>query len=183
MSAEEPELAKANARRAWHQDGMALGSLRELVGAHPDSLRALYGAGRPTDPADLGEAPTGRLLGFGAGSQFFLAVRPLVRALAGDLLPWEGKAFDHGGNGGSNVVLGRHVGRFRAEAGQSVLDGRPTLVLRYDEPAFHNAWPLRTVFDELRTVSPGVALGPAFVPMAGAPRLLLWFGLERRKLS
>ena len=154
-------------------------SLGELAGAHPEALRAIYGAGSPTDPADLGEQPRGRLLALELGADVFLAVRPLVRLLAGDLLPWKGKAFDHGGNGGANVVFGRRVARFRAEGVPSALDGRPTLALRYDEPAFKNPWPLRAIVDELRTVGDGVAIGPALVPFGGALRPLFWFGLER----
>lgn len=159
---------------------MAVESLRSLVGAHPEALRGLYGAGHPTDPGELGDAPEGRLLALESGTSFFLALRPVVHALAGDLLPWKGKAFDHGGNGGSNVLFGRRVIRFRTESTASLLDGRPTLVLRYDEPAFRNPWPIRTIVDELRTVGTGIAIGPAFLPVAGVPRLLFWFGLERR---
>ena len=156
-----------------------VGSLADLKGAHPEALRAIYGAGTPTFPDDLGEAPRGRLLSLELGTELFLAVRPLSRALGGDLVPWEGKAFDHGGNGGANVVFGRRVARFRAEGAPSALDGRPTLVLRYDQRAFKNPWPLRTVVDELRTVGDGIAIGPALVPIGGSLRPLFWFGLER----
>jgi hypothetical protein len=153
-------------------------SLDTLVGAHPDALRKIFGAGKPTDPAELGDAPRGRLLALAHGADLYLALRPIVRAIADHLLPWEGKTFDHGGNSGQNVVLGRKLLRFRAEVGPSQLDGRPALLLRYDSPAYGNPWPARVVKDELRTVGKGIAIGPAIVDVAGAPVPLVWFGLE-----
>jgi hypothetical protein len=154
-------------------------SLSALVGAHPDALRKIFGAGRATDPAELGDAPRGSLLAFAAGADVFLAFRPLLRALASGVLPWRGKTFDHGGNSGQNVVFGRRVSRFHAEVGPSHVDGRPALVLTYDLPAHGNPWPLRAVRDELRTVAPGIAVGPAIFTQ-GLSATLLWFGLEAR---
>src|SRR5215468_273175 len=145
------------------------GSLRSLVGAHPDALRRIFGGGRPTDPAEFGDAPRGLLLSFARGRDVFLALRPLARALASGVLPWEGMTFDHGGNSGQNVVFGKKLLRFQAEVGPSALDGLPALVLRYDAPAHENPWPFRAVRDELRTIGQGVAIGPAMAPMGGAP--------------
>ncbi len=155
--------------------------LESLVGAHPDALRRLFDAGRPADPAELGEAPRGHLLALARGGDVFLAVRPLYRALAGGILPWRGKTFDHGGNSGQNVVLGRRLLRFQAEVGPSLLDGRPALVLSYDAPAHRNPWPVRVIRDELRAVGEGVAIGPALVSVRGSAVPLLWFGLEARR--
>jgi hypothetical protein len=153
-------------------------ALSTLIGAHPGALLRIFGAGRAADPSELGDAPRGRLLAFAQGADVFLAFRPLLRALAGDGLPWRGKTFDHGGNSGQNVVFGRGVFRFRAEVSASQLDGLPALVLTYDVPAHKNPWPVRAVRDELRAVGPGVAIGPAFLALGGAPRALFWFGLE-----
>src|SRR4051794_1873099 len=86
-------------------------SLDDLVGAHPDTLRKIYGTGRATDPGELGDAPRGRLLTLAQGKELFLVTRPIVRALASGVLPWEGKTFDHGGNSGQNVFRGRHAFR------------------------------------------------------------------------
>jgi hypothetical protein len=154
-------------------------SLSALVGAHPDALRKIYGAGRATDPAELGDAPRGSLLALAAGADVFLVFRPVLRALAAGLMPWQGKTFDHGGNSGQNVVLGQKLLRFHAEVGPSHLDNRPALVLTYAEPAYGNPWPLSAVRDELRTVAPGIAIGPAIFTQ-GLPTTLLWFGLEAR---
>lgn len=157
---------------------VAVTSLRPLVGAHPEALRAIYGKGVATDPAELGAAPRGRVLAFEGGADVFLLFRPLLRALDKGLSPWRGKVFDHGGNAGQNVVFGGKMARFRTEVGPSEVDGQPTLKLLYDSEAFKNPWPLKTVHDELRTVGPGVALGPAYVTMGGRPVCVLWFGLE-----
>ena len=154
-------------------------SLDSLAGGHPDALGMLFASAPATDPAELGDAPRGRLLALVPGAEVYMAIRPLMRALASDLLPWRGKVFDHGGNSGQNVVLGRKVFRFQVEVCPSVLDQRPALVLTYDAEAHGNPWILRVIRDELRTVGPGVAIGPAILmTRARAPRPLFWFGLE-----
>lgn len=153
-------------------------SLSVLVGAHPDALLEYYGQARATDPAELGDAPRGRLLALVPGADLFLVTRPIFQALASDLLPWRGKVFDHGGNSGQNVVFGQRVLRFSAEVGPSAIDGRPALILDYGVAAHKNPWPVRALRDELRTVGDGVAIGPAVLAGVGAPRPLFWFGLE-----
>lgn len=153
-------------------------SLSSLVGAHPEALQKLYAAGQPADPAELGDAPRGYLLAFAGGGDVFLALRPLLRGLSTGVLPWRGKTFDHGGNSGQNVVLGRKLARFHAEVGASRIDGQPALVLTYDAPAHRNPWPLRDVRDELRMIGRGLAIGPAIAQVMGAPVPLFWFGLE-----
>lgn len=157
-------------------------SLSALVGAHPDALRDIYDAGRPTDPAELGASPRGDVLALALprGADAFMIVRPLLKALSGDVNPWKGKVFDHGGNSGQNVVLGRRSLRFHAEVEPSNIDGRPSLVLRYSDPVYKNPKILRSIVDELRTVGPGVAVGPVLRMREGrSPEILFWFGLER----
>lgn len=151
-----------------------VGSLDALVGSHPGALRKIYASGRPADPAELGERPRGRVLAIEPLQSVFLMVRPIVRALASDLLPWQGKVFDHGGNSGQNRVFGKQVLRFHAALEPSAIDGKPTLALRYDDPAFKNPWPVSAVVDELRSIGDGLAIGPAL--MRG--QLLLWWGLQ-----
>jgi hypothetical protein len=154
-------------------------SLDELVGAHPDALDRIYRSGTAADPADLGAEPTGRLLAITPAANAHLALRPLIRAIAHGPMPWRGKVFDHGGNSGQNVIFGKRMFRFHAEGGASLLDGRPTLVLRYDHAAYNNPWPTTRIVDELRTVGPGIAIGPAYYLGSGSPSLVLWFGLGR----
>jgi hypothetical protein len=153
-----------------------VGSLDELVGAHPDALRTLYARGRVADPRELGASPRGRVLALEVGSSAFLAVREVVRLLATDSSPWEGKVFASSESTGQNVVLGRRMFPFRVEHGESAVDGAPTLIIRYDEPGHGNPWPLRALRDELRAVADGVAMGPALFQ----GRLIGWWGLARR---
>jgi hypothetical protein len=154
-------------------------SLDSLIGAHPDALKEIYRSGKPTDPAELGDAPRERVLAFEQAAQVFMATRPLLQALASDWMPRMCKDFDHGGNSGTNVLLGKKVFRFRAEFAASELDGAPALALRYADKALRNPWPIRAVTDELRTVGSGFAIGPAFFEWQGRQLLWLWFGLER----
>jgi hypothetical protein len=166
-----------NGQRARKRSATPVSSLSTLVGAHPDALRQMYEDGHVADPGELGDAPRGRLLALEPGSELFLLTRPVVRALGKDLLPWRGKTFDHGGNSGQNVVLGKRVFRFRTEVGPSEVDGQPTLVLRYD--GGKNPWPVSAIVDELRGIGEGIAIGPAYLAAGGKKRLLLWWGLER----
>lgn len=152
-----------------------VGALADLVGAHPDALLQIYRSGRPADPAELGDSPRGLFLAPIPGADLFLLTRPIMRALAKGWLPWQGKAFDHGGNAGQNVIFGQKMVRFHAEVAPSALDGNPSLILSYE--GHGNPWPIRAIRDELRTVGDGVAVGPAFL-VAGEPRPLFWFGLE-----
>ncbi|MBI4705251.1 MAG: hypothetical protein HY744_29435 [Deltaproteobacteria bacterium] len=155
---------------------MSSRSLDAFVGAHPAALREIYGAGTPADPAELGADSRGRLLALEPLAGAFLVTRRVVVG-AGRVLPWQGKAFDPDGAGGHNRVLGRRVLRFRCEPGPSELDGRPTLLLRYD--GVGNPWPISALVDELRRVGDGVAIGPASLLAGRATRLLFWWGLER----
>lgn len=152
----------------------SVNSLDALVGAHPDALRDMYLAGRPADPAELGDAPAGRVLALDRLDTMFLAVRPAIRSMKSALFPWKGKTFDHGGNSGQNRIFGRTTLRFRTEVGPSVLDGAPTLILHYDRAP----WPIRGLRDELRMVAPGVAIGPVFSNEGASGRPVFWFGLE-----
>jgi len=154
-------------------------SLDELVGAHPDALDRIYRGGRSIDLASLGDAPRGRLLAVGRGVEAFLAMRGVVRLFATDRLPWRGKVFSPDFTTGHNVVLGRRVFPFAIEFADSVVDGEPTLVFRYDEPQHGNPWPVRDLRDELREIGPGVAIGPVLRDANGGSTIVAWWGLSR----
>lgn len=148
-------------------------SLDELVGGHPESIRKIFSRGEATDPAELGDAPQGRLLALEPLGGVHLLARPVVRAIGRSSL-WAGVGFDHGGNAGFNRWLGAKAHRFRTVIEPSELDGRPALVLRYER----NGWPVSTLRDELRTVRPGLALGPFYVQAGGRHHLVGWMGLQ-----
>lgn len=150
-------------------------SLDDLVGAHPESLRRIYAAGSVLDPSSIGEG-RGRVLALVAAPGAFLMVRSLVRLLATDRLPWEGKAIE--GEIGWNLLKGgRRVAPFRIERAESSLDGGPTLVFRYDDPAQGHGWPVRALRDELRRIAPGIGIGPVIFEQGGSPRVVAWWGL------
>ena len=142
-------------------------SIDTLVGGHPEALREIYSDSEPATVDALGERPRGRLLSLEQTAGFHILIRPLLQIVSTTLMPWEGIVFDHGGNAGANIVLGREVLRFRAERTESVLDGHPTLVLTYPKTAWLRA--------ELRMVSDDVGLGVTLV--RGVP--VTWFGLSR----
>ncbi len=161
--------------RSTERAASRIQGLDELVGGHPDALRALFAAGQPTDPADLGDEPRGRMLAVEKARQVNALARPILRMIAGPL-PWRGKVF-HADHSGANVVLGRSVAPFRYENGTSDVDGAEALLLRYDA----QPWPLRAIHDELRTVADGVAIGPIVLESGGARTVIGWFGLERAR--
>jgi hypothetical protein len=165
VDTETTAAAERRSRLATH-----VTSIDTLVGAHPDSLREIYERGEPATVDALGERPRGRLLTLVPTGAFHLLVRPLIQLLSTTFMPWEGIVFDHGGNGGANIVMGRETLRFRAERVASVIDGAPTLALTY--PAM--GW-LR---DEIRMVHEGIGLGVTFVHVAGRDVPIAWFGFS-----
>lgn len=152
-------------------------SLDALIGVHPAALRDLYSAGAPADPERLGTAPAGRLLAVEGLEAVHLLTRPVIVAIARSLLPWRGKSFDPNGMGGRNRVWDRSVLAFHCDNGPSELDGRPTLFLRYD--GLGHPWPLSRIVDELRSVSEGVAIGPASLRLVRGSKVLFWWGLAQ----
>lgn len=172
--------ARAEARTAPAGSATTHLRLDELAGGYPDALRSLFAAGRPTDPAELGASPRGRVLSLEPTRDIHFLVRPLVVAIGEKELIWQGKTFDPEGTG-YNVVLGRQTAPFVFEVGPSLIDGAPALILRYDSPLHKNPWPVRNIRDELRTIGDGVAIGPACFSAAagGEQKVIAWFGLER----
>lgn len=165
----------AEARTRKPRAGVTVTSLDALVGAHPDALRDFYEQGRPCDPARVGRAE-GLVLGVAGLAEAHAATGPLVRAVARHFSLWKGKAFESGGTSGANVFLGRRALRFRSEVAPSLLDGQPTLALRYD--GLDNPWPASRLADELREVGPGVVLGPLlWLGGDGRAQPVVWWGL------
>ncbi len=151
----------------------AVTSLASLVGAHPDALASIFAKGEVARPEILGERPRGRLLTLTFTRDAHLLLRPLVEWVSRSAMPWEGLSFDHGGNAGANVVLGRDTMRFRAESAPSAIDGAPALVMTYAQ----NPWPTKLLRDELRMVNDELAIGPTFLEVGGRHVLIAWFGV------
>jgi hypothetical protein len=175
----EPDNGTAHRPGSRRRAMPRIESLESLVGAHPDALRDIYGAGDPADPGKLQGQPQGLLLGIEPLAPIFALTRPLVRTVAHHLLPWKGKVFESGGTAGINRVLRWRMFRFHCEVADSQLDGRPTLVLRYD--GLDNPWPISRVVDELRLVGDGIAIGPVSLTTQSTTKLLGWWGLSAQR--
>ncbi len=139
-------------------------------GTVPDSLAALDG--------DLiGRMLAVRSLDRGAPFSFLASFARSAR------FPWGGKSFaatdaKHG-TGINRVHLGgRHrLFPFATHFGPSVIDGRPCVVLDYDQR--DNPAAIRAIHDEVREVAPKIFLGPACVKRsAKTPLTVLWFALD-----
>jgi hypothetical protein len=164
------------ARVARTLDDLAKLDARELErvyesGTVPESIRVLDG--------DL----VGRMLavrhldrGFGLSG---------IAALSrGRAFPWEGKSFRHDnettGTGINRVKLGigtRKMFPFATLVGPSIIDGRETIILDYDQP--ENPKAIRLIHDEIREIAPKLFLGPAAMKRkSGPPVTFLWFALD-----
>jgi len=144
----------------------------------PKQLQECFGEANAPDCLDLCGSRSGRLLAM-EGALGTTVPRAFSAWIArSSFFPWRGKFFDaqsedlcEGGNRFS--FLGK-ITRFEASKDVSLIDGNPSLVLNYNvrgNPSF-----VRTIRDELREVSPGICIGPAFL-MIGKPKLLFWFGV------
>jgi hypothetical protein len=177
MSTASTTTTGNNESRKRRSSRLAIGSvttLDSMIGAHPTALRDIYAAGDYPDPATL-EPNRARVLAVEPLEAAHLLFRPLVRTLLNPLLPWQGIRFESGGTAGVNRVLTREVFRFRCELADSLLDGNPTLQMRYD--GLKNPWPVAEMIDELRLVGDGIAIGPTFRGESGKP--LFWWGVSR----
>lgn len=181
-----------------HSDGHELDLLRarvrnvdDLAGLSHEQLSALYAGGQPPQLGVLAGQTRGRLLSIPAllplrrrlgGSRLLgRSERLFDRLVAGRLMPWQGKTFappsEPKRTRGHNRVLGRELLPFEAHVEKSALDHQPTLLIRYELP--ENPTPLRRLRDELREITRGIWMGPAYVQGPSGPRVLLWFALQK----
>src|SRR5580658_9972410 len=140
-------------------------TLDDLARSTPRQLQALYEGGAVPDRLDrLDGDLVGRMLalrGVGRG----VALRAIASLARRPGFAWAGKSFratDTGTGTGINRVrlAGRHrLFPFRTLFGPSVVDGRPCVVLDYDDA--DNPGLIRSIHDEVREVAPGLYLGPA----------------------
>jgi hypothetical protein len=99
--------------------------------------------------------------------------------------PWIGKSFELVGD---NRLLGHNRLRwlggtrtlaFTAAIGRSVRDGRPALILRYDDPEVASPRWTHAIHDELREIEPGLLAGPAAILLRRKrPLTLCWFAID-----
>jgi len=145
-----------------------------------EQLGALYTMGDAPRLRDLDGAPRGRMLTWVGSLGQGRAHARLTRFARASVFPWGGKSFssesESNGRGVNRVRLVGDAFPFATRFGPSVLDGRPCLILDYDQP--ENPWAIRQIHDELREVGRGVYLGPAMWKTWPLPKLVLFFAIE-----
>jgi len=103
---------------------------------------------------------------------------------ASGLNVWEGKSFiaSQGASEGRGfnrvrVPFRRRAFSYRTFTADSLIDGKPCLVISYDVP--ENPAFARATYDELRSVGNGIYLGRGMKLRPGRdPKLLVWFALD-----
>ena len=168
-------------------------SLDSLAALSFEELGAIYAEGTvPDDLARLDGDLVGRMLAVRGAGQMGRAIAAFARR---DGFPWAGKSFQATdaklGKGINRIrIWGRHrLFPFRTYVGPSVVDGRPSVFIDYDDP--DNPALIRAIHDEVREVESGLFLGPACWKRSGrrtagaAPEasVVLWFALDARGLE
>jgi hypothetical protein len=162
--------------------------LDELLALDPETLRRLYVSAAVPRVGDLTGDLRGRMLAWhGVGGVGAAALRALVSA---ERFPWRGKTFRAAsgdaatGDGDNRVISERwHLFKFETFVGPSRAGAFDAVQLDYDQPG--NPFFIRAIKDEVRELRPGLWLGQAYLETskAKAPRLVLYFGLEKRMAS
>jgi hypothetical protein len=136
-----------------------------LVRMPKDELEALYLASPPATP------PSGYVPGraIRTDSRFTAANSRMTR------LVWQGKVFRDDGTIVNRVFGGAKAIPADVYVGDSLLDGKPSLILDYSRSKL---WP--NVRDELREVSPGLYLGVMYDGKTVAKQKM-FFTLDARK--
>ena len=157
------------------------GTLDSLLELDGDALGALYRGARVPRLADVRGDLRGRMLAMPSAPR---ALGTLARRWAGsDLFPWRGKSFLPGegstGEGINRVVSDRwRLFRFTTFVGRSRAGAFDAVQLDYDHP--ENPFFIRAIKDEIRTLTPGLWLGQAWVMLGARAHLALYFGLTDR---
>jgi hypothetical protein len=144
----------------------------------PDRLAALFaGAPAPESLSLLEGDPVCRGIVRGG--------RPVRRWAGSSACSWIGKSFQPAGE---NELLGhnrlRLLGGTRALAfvatiAPSLHDGRPALILRYDDPRVPSPRWTHTIHDELREIDTGLLAGPAALRLPRKRLMTLcWFAID-----
>jgi hypothetical protein len=154
--------------------------LDDLLPLDAAQLGVLYAAAATPRLPDLSGDLRGRLLAWAGVPRAMGAVfRAMQRS---DHFPWRGKTFRHDsdsqGDGDNRLFADRfHRYRFLTSIGPSRSGSGDAVQLEYD--LAENPFFVRALHDEIRELRPGLYLGQGYLMRPGAPRLLLYFGLER----
>lgn len=152
---------------------MAAAATLPLEGAFSFYRAAFAAAGR-LEASDFAGTFDGLVL----GPAWF---RPLFRAMmnGGGLAGWRGKRFGADGEGANLCLRGGVVREvapmYVAGTGPSLLDGVPTLLLRYRGASFR-----RFIQDEVRAYDAETVIGMTYYDLPGTRRVVMPFGLRRK---
>jgi hypothetical protein len=155
--------------------------LDDLLDLDARRLEALYAAASVPSLAELSGDLRGRMLAWPAiGGAPGSLLRWMARR---DRFPWRGKTFraasGERGDGDNRVFADRlHLFRFTTSIGPSRGGDFDAVHLDYDHAG--NPFFIRAIHDEVRRLRDGLYLGQGYLTRPGPPRLLLYFGLERR---
>jgi hypothetical protein len=154
-------------------------SLDDLAAKSVRELALLYATGTVPRLRDLDGTPRGRMLTWVGPLGKGAAWRALRRFARSRTFPWGGKSFasrtDAEGRGVNRVLLVGDQFEFATRIGPSVVDGKPCVILDYDQPT--NPWFIRKIHDELRQVGPRTYLGPAMWKGTSGETLVLYFAI------
>ncbi len=160
--------------------GRDIRGLDELLALDVDALEDLYCNATTPKVDDLKGDLVGRMLVSPAANP---AVADVMRSLASaSWFPWKGKTFAprdaSAGEGWNRVFTDKNLWfRFTTFMGKSKAGSFDAVQLDYDHP--ENPFFIRAIQDEVRTLSPGLWLGQAWLVVNGKPWLALYFALQR----
>jgi hypothetical protein len=154
--------------------------LDDLLALSTEQLAELYAqASVPTVPSLSGDL-RGRMLAW-QGVRGVLA--KVINVLgSSNRFPWRGKSFSHqadlSGEGINRVFTDKlRLFKFTTFVGPSRGGAFEAVQLDYDHPT--NPFFIRMIKDEVRQLRPGLFLGQAYLDLKSAPRLVLYFALEK----
>ena len=140
-------------------------TIDDLVRMTGPELDALYAAG--TVPP----IPDGRVRG---RAIYYPGTRWAAPISAGARVVWQGKVFDRQNARAVNKFFGVRSVPGRLYQAESWRDGRPALILDYQETSRI----YRNNRDEIRQVGPGLYLGLMYARTSPQPTLKMYFALE-----
>jgi hypothetical protein len=161
----------------WSASGPQAGGV-PLLGPHVHSAEGLLRLSPPEldwlyQHAAAGAIPEGKARGQALLAPGTRWARPISRAAR---VFWQGKVF-HGAEATAvNRFFGLPVIRANVFYGESWRDGRPAIILDYQDTSRLYA----NYRDELREVAPGLFLGLMYARKAPQPTLSMYFALETR---
>ncbi|MHC5537228.1 hypothetical protein ACYOEI_03210 [Singulisphaera rosea] len=142
-----------------------ISSLKQLVRMSGPELDLLYQQSTP------GAIPSGKVTGrviMYPGTKMAVPASRVARMM------WQGKIFHEDGTTAVNKFFGVRIIKGKLYHGESWMDGRPSLILDYQDTSLLYA----SYRDEIREVAPGLFLGLMYSRTTPQPTFKMYFALE-----